>query len=303
MAELSHYKIPERFAGQRLDVALAELSQVSRSQTKRWFDDALVRIDGAPARAAVVLRGGENIEVTLPGTAPTSGAIPDIEVVYEDENLLIIEKPAGLLVHDTEARSDQPTVAAWAATRVEDSDSERPGIIHRLDRDTSGLLVLAKHPAAKAALQQLWQDRHVRKTYQTLVVGQPQPAEATIKLPIARSRRTPTKRAVVPGGREATTHYRTLAVYPGASLLEVDLETGRTHQIRVHMAHIGHPVVGDALYGGMPSKTSPLPALARQFLHASRLEFVGPSGQNIDVSSSLPPDLVSYIELIEPDRV
>lgn len=289
--------------GKRLDSALAELSGESRSQVSRWFDNGYVTRNDSAQRASATAEAGMEIVVSLPEVSEAIAELPDVTILYEDDDVIIIDKPAGLLVHDTEAGSSDATVAQWAADRVMDEDPDRPGIIHRLDRETSGVLVLAKHPAAKTYLQERWRDRDVKKTYQTLVIGSVDPAEATINLPIARKRAQPTKRAVVAGGRPSVSHYSTVGVYPGATLLEVDLETGRTHQIRVHLSHIGHPVVGDSLYGGRPSKTSPLPKLDRQFLHASRIQLTGPSGQQIDVASPLPPELQEYLAHLTPKAV
>jgi 23S rRNA pseudouridine1911/1915/1917 synthase len=177
---------------------------------------------------------------------------------------------------------------------IDDGDLERPGIVHRLDKDTSGVLLLAKNPEAKAYLQKLFKERLISKTYVALVSGRLKDPEATIKLPIGRNPRVPTKRTVIPGARAAVTHYRVVKEFPGASLLEIDLQTGRTHQIRVHFSHLGHPVVGDVMYGAKPAQ-----GMDRQFLHASQVKFELPDGQEVIIHSPLPADLAGYLEKLE----
>jgi 23S rRNA pseudouridine1911/1915/1917 synthase len=176
------------------------------------------------------------------------------------------------------------------ADKVQDADKTRPGIVHRLDRDTSGLVVIAKHPAAKTYLQKLFKTRRVKKTYQALLVGRIKPDAAVIKLPIDRKPGQPTKRAVVKGGREAVTVYRLLKAFPGYSLVEVQPETGRTHQLRVHFSHLGHPMVGDSIYGRSE------PKLGRHWLHAAKLEFKSPSGRKLKLSSPLPAELKTWVD-------
>jgi 23S rRNA pseudouridine1911/1915/1917 synthase len=178
---------------------------------------------------------------------------------------------------------------------VVDADSERPGIVHRLDKDTSGLLVLAKNPTAKAFLQDQFKQRTIAKTYLALVRGRLSEPEAVIRLPIGRNRNQPVKRAVVPGARPAETAYRVIREYPGATLVEVTLHTGRTHQIRVHFSHLGHPVLGDTMYGERQRSVG----LGRQFLHAARLGFTAPSGRAVEVESPLPADLAAFLERLD----
>ncbi len=223
-------------------------------------------------------------------------SVPELRVLYEDQDVIAVDKPAGLVVHPAETATVQPTVADFARSRgVIDPDDERPGIVHRLDKDTSGILLLAKHPQAKAWLQRQFKERRVKKTYIALLRGRLTPDEAIIKLPIGRHRKQPVKRAVVPGGREATTQYRVVRPYPGTTLAEVDLQTGRTHQIRVHFAHLGHPVIGDQFYGEKQRPTG----LSRQFLHAAQLQFVLPSGTEITLKSGLPKELSNYLQSLE----
>ncbi len=214
-----------------------------------------------------------------------------LPVVYQDDDIAIVDKPAGLLVHPP-VGSKEPTLADFARGISSDVDALRPGIVHRLDRDTSGLVIIAKTAAAKAKLQRLFKQSKIKKTYLALVVGRLDPPAAVIKLPLAR-RQNSLKRAVDPQGKPAETAYRTLASYPGYSYLEVTPRTGRTHQIRVHLASLRHPVVGDRLYGHQ------MPGLARQFLHASRLQFKAPSGRLVDVASPLSPDLADFLKKLQ----
>jgi 23S rRNA pseudouridine1911/1915/1917 synthase len=284
-------KIPVQAAGERLDVALAGLTGRSRSQISKLFKEGLISINGEVVASKLLAEAGATVEL-IEQTAGVMPDAPDLKILYEDDDLLAVDKPADLAVHLSESGRPQATVAAFAAAHgVQDEDIERPGIIHRLDKDTSGILLIAKHPRSKAYLQDLFRDRKVHKTYTALVRGRLDQSEATVRLPIGRDRKRPTKRAVVPGGREATTHYRVLEQMNGSSLIEVELETGRTHQIRVHFAHIGHPVMGDTMYGGPD-----LGGAHRQFLHASRIEFTGPSGKLITITSKLPPDLQEVLK-------
>lgn len=286
------FTIPSDLAGERLDVVLARLSGMTRSQVQRHLKEGRFTAENQLLSARTSAPAGLSIRL-LPQVKMADQSIPNIPVVYQDKDVLVIDKPAGLTVHATESGRTQPTLAPFARQHgVTDSDPERPGIVHRLDKDTSGLMVLAKTPEAKAFLQQQFRNREVGKTYIALVQGRPTHEEASIKLPIGRDRREPVKRAVVPGAREALTHYRVLEELPGASLLEVQLHTGRTHQIRVHFSHTGHPVMGDALYGKNRVK-----GLKRQFLHASGLRITLPNGQRKSFQSPLPPELEDYLAL------
>jgi 23S rRNA pseudouridine1911/1915/1917 synthase len=283
--------ITKAAAGERLDVAVAALTDHTRSQIQKQLGQGLISLNGQPANARMTVAEGDVVTVDQPPPQETP-LIPELSVLYEDDDMLVIDKPAGLVVHLSESGRPQPTVAAFVADRgVDDDDVERPGIVHRLDKDTSGVMLIAKNPAAKSHLQTQFRERHVEKTYLALLSGRLRPPEATIRLPIGRDRRRPTKRAVVPSGRPSTTHYRVLQELEGATLAEVRLETGRTHQIRVHFAHLGHPVVGDQLYGGMV-----LGGITRQFLHATHIELVTPSGKTMSFDSPLPAELQQVVE-------
>jgi 23S rRNA pseudouridine1911/1915/1917 synthase len=192
-------------------------------------------------------------------------------------------------VHPREGDRSEQTVVDEIRDKVEDTDTERPGIVHRLDKDTSGLLIIAKNPKAKAFLQAQFKDRNVKKTYIALVHGHPENDEAIIELPIGRHSRNPMKRAVVGSGKESTSHYKVIKKFNDHSLLEVYPKTGRTHQIRVHLSHLGNPIVGDSVYGRSSQE------LSRQFLHAHKLEIDLPNGQHKTFTSPLPPDLKAFL--------
>lgn len=286
--------IASKLEGKRLDVALAAQLDVSRSQVQQQIRAGLVRnADGEPLSPGQIVQGGEKVAITSSPQPTVSATVPELPVLYEDADMIVINKPPGVTVHSSPGqRRPQPTVAAWAAAHgVVDDNPERPGIVHRLDKDTSGVMVIAKHPEAKAALQRQFKQRTVAKTYIALVRGRPAQPEALIRLPIGRHRRQPLKQAVVPGAREAVTKYRTLREYPGATLLEIDLQTGRTHQIRVHFSHLHHPVVGDTTYGDAQRPAG----LPRQFLHAAELSLTTPSGKPLTITSPLAPDLQAYL--------
>ncbi|HEX7259996.1 MAG TPA: RluA family pseudouridine synthase [Candidatus Saccharimonadia bacterium] len=219
--------------------------------------------------------------------------VPNLTVLYEDDDVLAIDKPAGLVVHDAETATIQPTVADFARQQgVIDPDSDRPGIVHRLDKDTSGVMLIAKHPEAKAFLQRQFKQRQVEKSYIALVRGRLRQEHAIIRLPIGRHRKQPVKRAVIPGGRASVTEYWVREVYAGASLVEISLHTGRTHQIRVHFSYLGNPVIGDTFYG---EKQLPR-GLTRQFLHAAQISLELPSHKKVTIESPLPSELESYLQ-------
>lgn len=212
-----------------------------------------------------------------------------LPVLFEDADVLVVNKPAGMVVHPGASKESQPTVVDEVRSRVVDGDAKRPGIVHRLDKDTSGVLVITKHDTAKQQLQQQFRQRRVSKTYLAAVAGRPQPTQARIDVPIARHPKNPMKRGVRADGKPAITEYKTIDTKPDSTLLELAPHTGRTHQIRVHMHYIGHPIIGDRLYGGSE------PRLERQFLHAARLGFYHPSGGEYRTfEAPLPPELADF---------
>ncbi|MDP2675461.1 MAG: RluA family pseudouridine synthase [Dehalococcoidia bacterium] len=278
--------------GERLDVFLSRaVAGLSRSRARRLIDDGLVTVDGTPERPSYSLPGGAHVTAKLPppeAAQPAAERIP-VTVIYQDEDVIVVDKPPGLTVHPAPGHPSGTLVNALLALAPELADvgdKIRPGIVHRLDRDTSGLLVVARTERARAGLTRQLKQREVSKTYLALVQGVPKPPQGTIEAPIGRHPRNRKKMAVIAGGREAETRYRLRETVDGFALLEVEPVTGRTHQIRVHLAAIGHPVVGDAVYG----KRSEL--VGRQFLHAWRLAFDLPSsGRRVEFESPLPADL------------
>ncbi len=279
-------------SGERLDVFLARRCQdISRSHAQALIEQGLVTVGGRPAKPSQRLSQGENVLLRLPPKEPAElqPEIIPLIVVYRDADVMVIDKPPGLTVHPAPGHSSGTLVNALLAIAPELGelrDKLRPGIVHRLDKDTSGLMVIAKTERARLDLIDQMKKREVHKVYLALVYGVPKPAEGLIEAPIGRHPVNRKKMAIVPNGREAQTRYRVREVLDGYSLLEVEPITGRTHQIRVHMAAVGHAVVGDATYG----KRSPL--VARQFLHAHRLGFLLPgSFRTVEFESPLPPDL------------
>ena len=212
-----------------------------------------------------------------------------LTVLYEDDDVLVVDKPAGLLTHAVGSKSTGPSVAALARGRVDDADSTRGGIVHRLDRDTSGVMIVARTMAAKSYLQRQFKQRLVRKTYQALVAGRFDETHFKIDLPLSRDPRDRLKRRVAPGGKIATTEVTVLKSYPKTTLVEARPLTGRTHQLRVPLAMIGHPIVGDRLYGGAKKAD-------RLFLHAESLDLTLPNGQRRRFLSPLPEDFREYLD-------
>lgn len=254
-------------------------------------------MDGVTVKPAAKVRAGQQVEITVPPSEPATVAPQEIplDVVYEDQDLLVINKPAGLTVHPGAGRPSGTLVNALAARTPELlrlGGGLRPGIVHRLDKDTSGLLVVAKTGPALRALQQQVASRTMRRSYLALVHGGPAHDEGTIEAPVGRHPRHRTRMAVVSGGRPATTRYRVVERFRACSLIEATLVTGRTHQIRVHFAHAGHPVVGDPVYGWR----HPSLEIGRQALHAWRLEFRHPtSGEALVFQAPLPADFAAAV--------
>ena len=281
-------------AGLRLDRYVAEgCPELTRTQAQRLIGEGLVLVNGAPARAGLKLAAGDRVAVTIPAPSPSPLQPEDIPfgVLYEDDDLLVIDKPAGLPVHPAPGHPEHTLVNAllgYLAHPPDTGDPLRPGIVHRLDMDTSGVMLVAKNRIAQANLADQFKSRSVTKLYLVLVRGKLTPERGAIEAPIGRDPRNHKRMAIAPEGRgrAARTRYRVIRYVGDNSLLGVTLETGRTHQIRVHLAAIGHPVLGDATYG-VPSAH-----LMRQFLHASRLGFRLPSsGEYVEFESELPADL------------
>jgi 23S rRNA pseudouridine1911/1915/1917 synthase len=284
--------------GVRLDVRLAAEPEVgSRAQAQRLIDAGLVTVDGRERPKSHALVPGESVEArmeTPPDPAdPAAGEGVPFEVVYEDEHLLVVDKPAGLVVHPSAGHGRGTLVNALLERGIAGGDvADRPGIVHRLDRDTSGLLVVARSQEAYEHLQKLVRERELDRRYIALVRGRPRSRTGRIEAPIGRDRHDPLRHSLdTDTPREAITHFEVMELLPEHALLSVRLETGRTHQIRVHLQAIELPVVGDPVYG------VPDPQLRRQFLHANRLSFQHPlTGEEVDVESPLPDELQAALE-------
>ena len=290
-------RIPLELAGLRLDQALARLlPEESRTRLARLIEEGHVRVDGAAAAARLKVRSGEAVEVELqprPGHAAARAEDIALDVVYEDDDLIVIDKPAGLVVHPGSGNWEGTMLNALLHHAPGSAQLPRAGIVHRLDKDTSGLLVVAKNEPAQLALVRQLQARTVKRTYLALARGRVA-AGGTVDAPIGRHPVQRTKMAVVPGGKAAVTHYRVKEKLPAHTLLECRLETGRTHQIRVHLASLGHPIEGDAAYAGRGPRL-----LERQALHAWKLAFVQPrTGKELEFESPLPEDLEGLLETL-----
>jgi len=299
--EYRQFTVPSAEAGERLDAFLARVSGLSRARVQRLMEDGLVLVDGSPQKPRHRITPGQRIEVRIPDPTPltlTPERIP-LDILHEDADLIVLNKPPGLVVHPGAGRMSGTLVHALLAhcERLPGIGGvERPGIVHRLDRDTSGVLVIAKTDAAHQALSQQFRARQIQKRYLALVHGQLAAEAGRIEAPIGR-REHDRKRMGVrrEGGREARTRFRVLRRLPGMTLVELDLETGRTHQIRVHLAHIHHPVVGDHVYGGRRESRQAAERenwAPRQMLHAWRLGFRHPAtGLWLEFIAPIPEDL------------
>jgi len=291
VAPLQRLKVAEPEKGERLDRYLARhIASLSRSQAERLIGERGVRVDGVVAKAGHRLRGGEVIVLSLPADTPVRPApeyLP-MSVLYEDEALLAVDKPAGMVVHPALGHEAGTLVNALLAHRPELASLYQAGIVHRLDRYTSGVLLVAKTSDAHQALQDQFRRREVRKSYLALVQGRLAPTEGRIEAPLGRHPRHRQRIAVVTDGRLASTTYRVREYLENYSFLEVQPETGRTHQIRVHLSAIGHPVVGDRTYGPRAARLG----LSRCFLHAWRLGFTHPVKEEwLELEASLPSEL------------
>jgi len=305
-------KIPDANAGQRLDQALAALlPDYSRSRLKGWIESGEIQVDGLARRARDRVQGGEAVVVRATMAADTAAmpqAMP-LDLRYDDEHLLVIDKPAGLVVHPGAGNPDRTLQNALLALDPELATLPRAGIVHRLDKDTSGLMVVARSLSAHAALVRMLEAREIHRGYEAVVRGV-LTAGGTIDAPIDRHPVDRVRMAVRQGGREAVTHYRVIRRYRAHTHVRVELETGRTHQIRVHMAHAGYPLVGDRVYGGRlafpkgasESLRQALRGFPRQALHAARLKFDHPAtGRPLEFASALPPDLRALLDELARD--
>ena len=281
---------------QRLDRFISDrCPDLSRSRVQQLIGEGHVKLDGRAAKSSVRLRAGQTVTVTVPVPVPSS-LVPQpmpLKVDFQDEDILVVDKPAGLTVHPGPGHPDRTLANALLALCIDLQGLKgtlRPGIVHRLDKDTSGLMVVAKNDKAHASLSQQLKEQGFTKVYLALVHGRLSPPEAVIEAPLGRDPANRKRMAVVSGGREAKTRYRVARHYDGFTLVEVRPITGRTHQVRVHFASIGYPLAGDAAYG------KPHAALGRHFLHAHKLGFRHPSsGEYVEFTSELPPELRDFL--------
>jgi 23S rRNA pseudouridine1911/1915/1917 synthase len=299
--------VPDGLDGARTDAALARMLGFSRTQAAEIATAGGVVMDGSVLSKSDRVRAGSMLEVEwTPRAEPSVVAIvvPDFGIIYDDDDLVVVDKPLGVAAHPS-LGWEGPTVLgalAGAGYRIATSGSaERQGIVHRLDVGTSGVMVVTKSERAYTELKRAFKARQVEKIYHAVVQGHPDPLTGTIDAPIGRHPSSSWKFAVTADGKHSVTHYETLEAFVGASLVEVNLETGRTHQIRVHMAALRHPCVGDPLYGADPTMSARL-GLARQWLHAHKLSFAHPvTGERMTFSSPYPNDLQEALDILRRD--
>ena len=292
----------EESKNQRLDAFLASsLDGLTRSQATRLIESGEVAVNGRAVSKSYKLAGGEDIAVTLPEPEPVEAVPQDIplDVVYEDADVIVVNKPSGMVVHPAPGHPDGTLVNALlyhcAGTLSGIGGALRPGIVHRIDRDTSGLIIAAKNDAAHQYLSAQLADHTLARTYECIVVGELREDRGTVDAPIARHPTDRKRMAVVAGGREAVTHWEVIARYPGYTHVRCRLETGRTHQIRVHMAYIGHPILGDTVYGAKKE----VPGLTGQCLHAVGLRFLHPrTHEVVELSCPLPEEFTRMLQKI-----
>ena len=292
----------EESKNQRLDAFLASsLDGLTRSQATRLIESGEVAVNGRAVSKSYKLAGGEDIAVTLPEPEPVEAVPQDIplDVVYEDADVIVVNKPSGMVVHPAPGHPDGTLVNALlyhcAGALSGIGGALRPGIVHRIDRDTSGLIIAAKNDAAHQYLSAQLADHTLARTYECIVVGKLREDRGTVDAPIARHPTDRKRMAVVAGGREAVTHWEVIARYPGYTHVRCRLETGRTHQIRVHMAYIGHPILGDTVYGAKKE----VPGLTGQCLHAVGLRFLHPrTHEVVELSCPLPEEFTRMLQKI-----
>ncbi|HLN76645.1 MAG TPA: RluA family pseudouridine synthase [Nocardioidaceae bacterium] len=307
-AEFRSLTVPDSLAGERLDAAMARLFGFSRSRAAELIASGNVVLDGQPAAKSDRVHPGAQLDVEIPALVDPVAVVPEtvegISIIHDDEDIVVIDKPVGVAVHPSPGWTG-PTVVghlAGAGFRIATSGAaERQGIVQRLDVGTSGVMVIAKSEHSYSMLKNAFRHRTVEKTYHALVQGHPDPLRGTVDAPIGRHPRYDYKFAVMAGGRDSVTHYETLEAHRFASLLEIHLETGRTHQIRVHMAALKHPCVGDLTYGADPVLAKRV-GLERQWLHAVRLGFEHPdTGEYVEYESPYPADLERALEIIRDE--
>lgn len=303
MPEIRMYPVPEGLDGLRVDAAVATMTGLSRSAAAKIAEGGGICCDGATLGKSDRVAGGSLLEVAMPEperVVPRVGT-QELPILFEDEDIVVVDKPWGLAAHPSlnfDGGDVLGTLLDMGIRLTTSGPAERKGIVHRLDVGTSGCMVVAKSELAYSALKQAFRDRTVSKVYHALVQGHPDPLRGTIDAPIGRAPGRQWKMAVREDGRASVTHYDTLEAMAGGTLLEVHLETGRTHQIRVHMSALGHPCVGDPIYGADPTLSARL-GLERQWLHARTLGFEHPrTGEPVSFAAPYPPDLAAVLEMM-----
>ena len=296
--------VPDGCNGDRVDAALARMTGLSRSRVGELCEAGDVRRNGEVLAKSARLRAGDLLEVDMPVPRPAEPVptpVDGMELLYEDEDIVVVDKPAGVAAHPSMGWDGPDVLGALKAMRVRVATSgaaERQGIVSRLDVGTSGVMIVAKGERAYSVLKRAFREHAVDKVYHALVQGHLDPSRGTIDAPIGRHPSREWKMAIIEGGRESITHYDVIEAMPGACLAEVHLETGRTHQIRVHMAAVGHPCVGDATYGADPAMTART-GLVRQWLHAHELGVTHPiTGERMVFTSAYPADLVHALDVL-----
>jgi 23S rRNA pseudouridine1911/1915/1917 synthase len=306
MPDTRQLDVPEGLDGERLDAALARMFGLSRSKAAELIADGSVLVGGRQAAKSDRVLAGEELEVTLPAPRPAAPPrlVEGLVLLYEDDDIIVVDKPRGVAAHPSPGWEGPTVIGGLLAaghTVATSGAAERQGIVHRLDANTTGVMVVAKSERAYSALKRAFRERTVNKTYHALVQGHPDPLRGTIDAPIGRHPSGDGRFAVVSDGRPSITHYDTLEAFRAASLVSVKLETGRTHQIRVHMSAIRHPCAGDLLYGADPVLAAGL-GLTRQWLHAVELSFEHPAtGAEATFTSPYPADLAHAINELRSD--
>jgi 23S rRNA pseudouridine1911/1915/1917 synthase len=301
MSDVREVSVPEGLDGERLDAAVARMFGLSRSRAAELIGDGLVLVGGRAAAKSDRVLTGDYLAVTLPAqrAAEPPVVVDGLVVLFEDDDIIVVDKPRGVAAHPSPGWTGPTVIGGLLAaghTVATSGAAERQGIVHRLDANTTGVMVVAKSERAYSALKQAFRERTVDKTYHALVQGHPDPLRGTIDAPIGRHPSGDGRFAVITEGRPSVTHYDTLEAFRGASLVSVKLETGRTHQIRVHMSALRHPCIGDLLYGADPSLAARL-GLTRQWLQAVQLSFEHPAtGQQVTFTSSYAPDLQQALD-------
>lgn len=301
MSDTRLMPVPDALVGERVDAALSRILGLSRSRCSELILDGNVAINGTLASKSDRLGENDLLEITIPEPKTPVTPVVGMDILYDDDDIVVVNKPVGVAAHSGPGWTGPTVVGNLAAAGYRITTHgpvERQGIVHRLDVGTSGAMMVAKSELAYSVMKRAFKERTVRKIYHAVVAGHPDPASGTIDAPIGRHPSREWRMAVIDGGKRAVTHYDTLELMPGAALVDVHLETGRTHQIRVHMAAIGHPCVGDVFYGADPTKAEQL-NLDRQWLHAVELGFTHPRTQlPVTVRAPYPDDLNHALEIL-----